>query len=142
MGATDTGGKRGILRSIGAVLAGYGVIGILVVLTDQVWSMSVRGFSALPQPPSYYFAISLLTDFLYSAVGGWITIRVAQSRQMQHAVGLIVFGELIGIAAQIALWNMVPHWYGMSILVLYPVGVWLGAKVGIGKGAAVRAVTA
>jgi hypothetical protein len=75
-------------------------------------------------------------------VGGWVAIRIAQRRQMRHAVGLIVFGELIGIATQAALWNTVPHWYGVSLLVLYPAGVWLGAKIGIGKGADAHAVAA
>jgi hypothetical protein len=142
MRTPDTGGKTNIGRSVGAVLAGYIVIGILVVLTDQIWSRSVPGFSSLPQPPTYYFAITLLTDFLYSAVGGWVAIRIGQRRQLQHAVGLIIFGELIGIATQIALWSTVPHWYGVSILILYPVGVWLGAKLAIGKGTDTRSVAA
>jgi hypothetical protein len=142
MSTRDTSGKYNIARSVGAVLAGYVAIGILVVLTDQVWSMSVRDFSALPQPPTYYFAITLVTDFLYSAVGGLVAIRIGQRRQMRHAVGLIFFGELIGIATQIALWKTVPHWYGLSLLILYPVGVWLGAKIAVGKGADAQAVAA
>lgn len=142
MSTSHTGGRPSIWRSVGAVLAGYVVIGVLVVLTDQAWSMSVRGFSSLPQPPAYYFAISLLTDFLYSAVGGWVSVRVAQRRQLQHAVGLIVFGELIGIATQFFLWSTVPHWYGLSLLILYPAGVWLGAKLGIGKHVEVRSAAA
>jgi hypothetical protein len=133
MGAARTDGKGGILRSVGAVLAGYIAIGILVVLTDRIWSWSVPGFASLSRQPDYYFAITLLTDSVYSAVGGWISVRLAQSRRWQHALGLIVFGELIGIATQIALWSTVPHWYGLGILILYPAGVWLGAKLGIGK---------
>lgn len=142
MGTPDSKGKPSIGRSVGAVLAGYIVIGILVVLTDQVWSRSVPGFSSLPQPPTYYFAITLFTDFLYSAVGGWVAIRIARQRQLRYAVGLILFGELIGIATQISLWNTVPHWYGLSLLILYPAGVLLGAKLGIGRGAEARAVAA
>jgi hypothetical protein len=142
MSTSVAGDKFSIGRSVGAVLLGYVVIGILVVLTDQLWSMSVRGFSSLPQPPTYYFATTLFTDFLYSAVGGWVSVRIPRQRQMRHAVGLIIFGELIGIATQVGLWNTVPHWYGLTLLILYPAGVWLGAKLGIGKQADARAVAA
>jgi hypothetical protein len=71
MGTPDTSGKYDIARGIGAVLVGYVLIGVLVVLTDQVWSAWVPGFAELPHPPSYYYAITLFTNFLYCAAGGW-----------------------------------------------------------------------
>lgn len=53
-----------------------------------------------------------------------------------------MFDELVGIAAQVGLWNTVPHWYGLSLLILYPAGVLLGAKLGIGKGAEAHSAAA
>jgi hypothetical protein len=124
-------GTRSVSRSVAAVIGGYAAIGVLIVLTDQLFSVLIPDMKSMPQPPPYYFAISLVTDFIYSIVGGWVCVRIAKERQMRHAAGLIVFGEAIGIASQIALWTTVPHWYGMSLLILYPPGVWLGAKLGL-----------
>jgi hypothetical protein len=57
-------------RVIGSAIAGYVAIGILVVCTDQIFALLVPGFKSLPMPPTYYFAVSLLTDTIYSIIGG------------------------------------------------------------------------
>jgi hypothetical protein len=53
-----------MLRIIGAVLAGYIAIGVLVVLTDQVFAAAIPGFRNLATPPLYYFVTVLCTDTL------------------------------------------------------------------------------
>jgi hypothetical protein len=56
------------------------------------------------------------TDQLYARMGPGIQ-------------GLIILGELMGVASTVYLWNTVPHYYSFFLLIVYPPAVWLGAKL-------------
>jgi hypothetical protein len=113
-------------RIIAAVALGYIAMGLLVVVSDQLFAAVVPGTRFLTNPPLYYFIGSLVTDSLYAVVGGWLCAKTARASARTAAIALIVFGEVIGAASQIALWNTVPHWFGDGLLLLYPPAVWLG----------------
>jgi hypothetical protein len=114
-------------RAILGFVAGYVAIGMLVVFTDQLFAALVPGFRGMVDPPLYYFLISLATDFLYSMAGGYLCALIARGRVRGAILALMITGEVIGLATQVFLWNMVPHWFGLGLLVLYPIGVWLGS---------------
>ncbi len=112
-----------------AVLAGCVFIGVLVAITDQIFGMVIPGFKLTTMPPLYYFGISLLTDFVYSIAGGYLCAWIARERAWPATIALMVFGDTIGLVSQVVLWKMVPHWYGLTLLVLFPIGVWLGFRL-------------
>jgi hypothetical protein len=116
-------------RILAAVVAGYVLIGVLVVITDQIFNMLIPGFKLMTMPPLYYFAISLFTDFVYSIAGGYLCAWIARDRAWKATTALMIFGSLIGLISQIVLWTTVPHWYGVALLVLFPIGVWLGWRL-------------
>jgi hypothetical protein len=116
-----------MLRSIGAVLAGYIAIGILVVLTDQVvWKMNPGDWKPGQTVPAYYFVVSLFTAPLYSVFGGYLCAWLAKAKPWQHIIALVIFGELMGLASTVMAWKMQPHWYAFALLLLYPPCVFLG----------------
>jgi hypothetical protein len=78
----------------------------------------------------YYFAVSLGTDFVYTIVGGYLCALIAEGNRRKATLWLIVLGEVLGIAVQAMLWGNVPHWYGIGLLILYPLGVWMGSNLG------------
>lgn len=110
-----------------AVISGYVLIGILVTITDRIFAMTVPEFNAMP--PHYYFFISLGTDFVFSVVGGYVCGWIARERACEGTLCLIVLGETIGVASQFILWHTVPHWFGLGVLVLYPLAIWIGSKL-------------
>ncbi|MGI8992524.1 MAG: hypothetical protein ACR2I2_23455 [Bryobacteraceae bacterium] len=116
-------------RIIGAVAAGYVAIGVLVVLTDQVCAALIPGFASMTTPPRSYFAISSLTGFLYSIVGGYLCAWIARTRSRIATVGLIIFGEFMGVVSLAMFWKTAPHWYGFALLVIFPPGIWLGSSL-------------
>jgi hypothetical protein len=119
-----------MLRSIGAVLAGYISIAILVVSTDFVIAGFKPGeYRPGQMPPAIYFVISLFTAPLYSVVGGYVCAWLARVCQNRHVLALIVFGEAMGVASAIAFRGQQPVWYGLALLVLYPPAVWLGGRL-------------
>jgi hypothetical protein len=125
-------------RSIAAVLAGYISIGILVVLTDKaVAGMNPGDWSPGHPVPTHYFVVSLFTAPLYSVFGGWLCALIAKVKARHCILGLIVFGEIMGVASAVMTWSAAPHWYTLGLLVLYPpcvfLGGWLYSRTGMRK---------
>jgi hypothetical protein len=116
-----------MVRNIGAVLAGYVSIGILVVLTDLALAAIRPGEYLSGQvPPTWYFVVSLFTASLYSVFGGWLCGWIARARQWKPLLALAVFGELMGVISTIMFWGKQPWWYALALLILYPPAVFLG----------------
>jgi hypothetical protein len=122
-------------RNILAALAGYVAIGILVVATDQIFSWVIPGFRAMAMPPFFYFAISLLTDFIYSAVGGYVCSALARNAKTATLI-LVAAGEIIGLSVSFGLRDVIPHFFALGLLLLYPLGVLLGSRLRRRKAAA------
>lgn len=117
-----------MVRTVIAAISGFLGIGILVRFTDLLFARLVQGWNP-KDPPLYYFAVSLGTDFLYSIIGGYICALIAEENRPKATLWLIVFGEVLGVAAQVALWGVVPHWFSVGLLILYPLGVWIGSRL-------------
>jgi hypothetical protein len=118
-----------MLRIIGAVLAGYFAIGVLVVLTDQIFAAAIPGFRSMATPPLYYFVIVTFTDTLYTIAGGYLCAACARAAARTATLGLIIFGEIVGVVTTILGWRIQPHWFAFALLVLFPFAVWIGYKL-------------
>jgi hypothetical protein len=105
----------------------------MVVLTDQMAARVIPGFASMAMPPTFYFFTSIATDTLYSMVGGLLCAAIAREHAFRATVSLAIFGEVAGIASQIALWTTVPHWFGLALLLTYPPAVWFGSKLRVGR---------
>jgi hypothetical protein len=122
-----------MVRIIGAVLAGYVAVGVLVVLTDRIFAAVVPGFGSMATPPLYYFVILTFTNTLYSIAGGYLCAAIARASVRKATLGLMIFGEIMGIASTILSWRTEPHWYAFALLVLFPLAVWIGSRLRSGS---------
>jgi hypothetical protein len=104
-----------MVRVIFGGLLGYALIGVLIAAGDTI----------LPRG-AHYYQISLVTDTLFTIAGGWLCGRIARG-DTRAAWGLILLGEVMGIASTIYLWRTAPHYYSFYLLLMYPPAVWIGA---------------
>jgi hypothetical protein len=118
-----------MLRIVGAVLAGYVAIGVLVVLTDQILGAAIPGFRTMATPPPYYFVIVTFTDTLYTIAGGYLCAACARASARTATLGLIIFGEIVGVVTTVLGWRIQPHWFAFALLLLYPFAVWIGYRL-------------
>jgi hypothetical protein len=118
-----------MVRIAAAILAGYIAVGVLVVLTDLIFAAAVPGFRTMPTQPLYYFVIVTFTDALYSVVGGYLCAVIARDAVHKATLGLMIFGEIIGVVSVVLGWNIQPHWFALALLVLFPVAVWCGSRL-------------
>lgn len=123
----------GMLRSIGAVIAGLLAVIILSIGTDAV--MHATGIF----PPegktmsNGLFLMATAYRTIYSILGSYIAARLAPGRPMAHAMALGILGVVLGSAGAIAQWNRMPEigpkWYPLALIVLAIPGAWVGGWI-------------
>lgn len=119
-----------ILRSIGAVVAGFVAVFVLAILTDAVM-MGLHVFPAPDHPELYtdfqYLIITFYTG-VYSAAGAYLTARLAPSKPLTHALVLGVLGTLASTAGGVAMWSKAAghEWYPIALIVIAIPTCWFG----------------
>jgi hypothetical protein len=107
-----------LLRSIGAVIAGFAVVVVLSTATDAVLH------AAKVYPPEseglhdpLLNLLALAYRCVFTLAGGWVTARLAPSAPVGHAIVLGFLGMVAGTAGVIATWNLGlgPHWYPIAL---------------------------
>jgi hypothetical protein len=117
-----------LLKSIGAIVAGFLAVGILHTVTDLI--LEKTGIFPRPDQPAAlgtkYLAIAAIYRNIYNVFGGWITGRLAPSGPVGHAIILGLLGLLANIAGGIVMWKIGAHWYPFVLSVLALPSCWLG----------------
>ena len=116
--------RASIGRIILAVAAGYIVDGILVALTEQLLSLRAPGVAATR--PLSYFVVDLISQCLYTVVGGYLCCAIARPDLRAAMAGLMGLGGLVGALSLVLSWKTEPRWYGIGLLAVYPPCVWIG----------------
>lgn len=120
-----------MLRSIGAVAAGFVVIFLLATGTDLALK------SALPAmygPGGRVDSVALLLAsnvyvFVFATFGCWLTARLAPARPMFHALVLGALGLVFNVIGSAVMWDVAPVWYHALALAMTLPAAWLGGWI-------------
>ncbi|MGH9801265.1 MAG: hypothetical protein ACRD82_12940 [Blastocatellia bacterium] len=130
---SETHPPRQLLRSIGAILAGFIAVVITHTGTDAV--MHATGvFPPWGQPMSdALFLLATVYRTVFTVAGSYITARLAPNRPIQHALVGGVIGVVLSTVGTVLTWNRVPefgpHWYPLALIVLALPSAWAGGKI-------------
>ena len=119
-----------ILRSIGAVVAGFVTVFALSVLTDIV--LVAAGMFPDPQHPELYsngqYALITFYTALYSVVGAYLAAWLAPGKPLTHALVLGLLGTLASAAGGAAMWSKATghEWYPIALIIIALPACWLG----------------
>lgn len=121
-----------ILKSIGAVLAGFITVVVLSIATDLLLE-TIGVFPPATEPAAYVtwmLALALVYRTVYTVAGGYVTARLAPNKPMKHAIILGLIGIVAGTAGLIATWGLTTeYWYPIALVVLALPSTWLGGKI-------------
>src|SRR5262245_10508522 len=109
-----------MLRSAGAVVAGYFVFGVSSFLLFQL-----SGRDPHNAAPGAFMAATIVWGAVFALVGGWLAAHVAVRRPVAHAAALAVLiaaGALLSIPLDAA----GAHWTHISAVVVMAPCAWLG----------------
>src|SRR5579862_4547782 len=97
-------GSLNVIRSIGAVLAGF----LIVVIFSLAADVLLRAAGVLPPLGAYLTdgssALATVYRTLFSVIGSVITARLAPGRPMLHAMIGGCIGLILSIAGAVATW--------------------------------------
>ena len=123
---------RSVGRSMAAVVAGFLVVVVFSLGTDQVLHM-LNVYPPWGQP-MWEVGDNLLAlgyRSVYTILGGYVTARLAPSNPMRHVLILAAIGLVVGVVAAIGTIPMKlgPAWYPIALALTGPVFTWLGGKL-------------
>ena len=120
-----------ILKSIGAILAGFLTVVILSVGSDFILE-SVGVFPPASDQglfTTWMLVLAFLYRSIYAVAGGYATAMLAPTNPARHVIVLGVLGVIGGVMGVIAGWNLSQHWYPIALAVTAFPLVWLGGKL-------------
>lgn len=122
-----------VVRSIGALVAGFVVTAALSLGTDVI----MHGTGVFPgwgQPMSDgLFVWASVYRVAFTILGGYVTARRAPRRPMAHVVWLGAIGTVVASAGAAATWNagpaFGPRWYLVLLVITALPCVWAGGAL-------------
>ena len=127
-----------MVRSIGAVVAGYVAMVVIVMLGTLALAVSIypgglaalrarmqsSGAASMPRPSPIYLASNIVLSLVAAMMGGWVTLRVAVREPAGHLAALCVVLVVMGvISARRPGSELQPAWYRVVIPIVGVVGV-------------------
>ena len=116
-------------RSVGAVVAGFVVVFVVSLGTDQVLHV-LKVYPRWGEPMAgALYVMATAYRIVYTILGGYITARLAPDAPVRHALILGLVGlvaGLIGVMVNIAKPELGPLWYSIAVAVTGPPCAWLG----------------
>jgi hypothetical protein len=117
-----------ILKSIGAVIAGFLTVAVLSIATDAI--VEALGIFPPQSDPNavvwWMLVIALTYRTVYTVLGGYITAWLAPNNTMRHVWILAFLGLLGGTAGLISHLDTPQLWYPIMLVVLAIPSVWFG----------------
>lgn len=133
MTSRNSAGKlraRRPLQSAGAVIAGFLAVAVLSIATDQFFHvLDVYPPWGEPMHAAHLNALALSYRIVYTILGGYIAARLAPHSPVGHALALGVIGLLPAIAGAIAMQDMGPAWFPISLILISVPCAWLGGVI-------------
>jgi hypothetical protein len=123
---------RSLLRSTGALLAGFFTVVVLSLATDQLLHvLNVYPPWGQPMHEPRLNLLALSYRIVYTVLGSYIAAWLAPRNPMRHALILGVIGFVVGSAGAFATipMNLGPAWYPIAIAVTAIPCAWVGGKL-------------
>jgi hypothetical protein len=127
--------NKNILKSIGAVLAGFIFIGVTHTTVDAI----LEGAAVLPKGHLNVGAGLIIVVISYRAIlslaGCYLTAKLAPGNPMKHSLILGGIGTVLsGVGAIVtANMNIGPAWYAWSLVVIALPISWLAGRIYVSR---------
>jgi len=120
---------KAVLKSIGAVLAGFIFIGITHTGIDAI----LESAGVLPKGNLFVEAWLILIVISYRAIfsiaGCYISAWLAPNYPVRHSLALGIVGAIFSTMGAITMGHLGPAWYAWTLVIVsVPIG-WLGGKL-------------
>jgi hypothetical protein len=121
--------NKKILKSIGAVLAGFLATAIVTTLIDI--GLHLAGiYPALGERMAdQLFILAFAYRLVLNTGGSYLTARLAPQHPMKHALALGVIGVILSTVGAITMGDKGPAWYSLAVIFTAIPCAWAGGKL-------------
>ena len=130
--ATTANNRRQLLRSTGAVFAGFVTVIALSLGTDQLLhELEVYPPWGQPMPRSGLNLLALAYRSVYAVLGSYVAARLAPRAPMRHALILGGIGFVLSLAGTLAAIaaDLGPLWYPIALVATALPCAWIGGAL-------------
>ena len=118
-----------VLRSVGAVFAGFAAIAVLSTIADAAMHAAGIYPDTAQGSSDSLFGMALAYRTLFGVIAGFIAAALAPNHPMRHAVVLGGIGVAVSTAGAVAMWNVGPHWYPIAVALICLPSAMIGASL-------------
>lgn len=120
-----------MIRSIGAILAGFVSIAVLSFAASALVQSAMPGaFDAAGRTESVpVLLLSQAYVGVFAIAGCYLAARLAPSAPMRHALILGGLGLVFNVAGSIAMWDTAPAWFHALAIALVMPYAWVGGRL-------------
>jgi hypothetical protein len=120
-----------MLHAFLALLAGFATIAALIVAVTALLARLVPEWAgaAAGGPQAGYACVNLGSSFLSAAAGGFVTAWASDANPLLHVLALAIVVLAMGALSAIGAGRKHRLWYALTLLVLMPMGTFLGGLV-------------
>jgi hypothetical protein len=119
-----------MLHEFLALLAGFAAMAVLVLgATALLRQLAPAWVGRTGKPEAGYAFVSLGYSFLSAAAGGYVTAWASDRNPLTHMLALAIAVLAIGALSAIETRGKQSIWYALALLVMMPMGVYLGGLV-------------
>lgn len=116
-----------ILKSVFALMAGFAVMTVLVIVLTAVLQRRFPAWVGVPtRPRPAYIAVNLAWSFLAAVAGGYVTAWIAAENPLGNALALAIVVLAMSAISALQARGRQPVWYQIALLVISPLGVLAG----------------
>jgi hypothetical protein len=106
----------GLLRSVGAVVAGFLTMAVMVMVLTVI-AVKAMGLKS-GQPTSGYLVLNVVYSLAAAALGGWVTGWIARPRSLEHGYVLGGLMVVMGVLSYFQYKGTQPVWYQVLMTVV------------------------
>lgn len=113
-----------------ALFLGFVITVIPTLVTDLILAKS--GFmktNPFSENPTWIIVIVIIYRFIFNTLGSYYTAKFAAMRPLKLAMIGGFIGLIFSIAGLITHWDIPPHWYGITLVVIALPCAWTGGKL-------------
>lgn len=121
--------KKDLLKSIGAILAGFLVGVALSYSIDAI----LRKAEILNDPftfnPSWLVIVVILYRFASNVIGCYVIAWLAPNKPMKHVIIMGIIGTVLSLTGAATMWDYAVVWYNIAIILMSIPSAWVGGKL-------------
>jgi len=122
--------NKTLVKSIGAIIAGFFLGAILSIATDFL--MERCGMMSMEHFKQSSLAIIILViayRFIFNVAGCYLTAYLAHNKPMKHVIIIGIIGTVLSIVGALAMWDKAIPLYNITIIIMSLPSAWLGGQL-------------